>query len=49
MEDKDVEQLESIANFLRGMCLDPRLGAEFKEYITDQVNRIDVITEKYAA
>lgn len=44
--DEIIEKLEEIANYLRGMCFDPRLPAEFKGYITEKVAELDEITER---
>ncbi len=41
-----IEKLEEIANYLRGMCFDPRLPSEFKGYILAKVAELDAITEK---
>ena len=40
-KDEVVEQLESVANFMRGMCFDPRLHSEIKEAILSRVSEID--------
>lgn len=47
MSEKDILELESVANFLRGMCFDPRLPQEHKNYVLDQVARIDLITQRH--
>ncbi|KQG36980.1 hypothetical protein APC39_15450 [Acinetobacter pittii] len=41
-----LEQLESVANFMRGMQFDPRIPADTKEALNNRVQRIDEIVEK---
>lgn len=36
-----IEKLESTANFMRGMCFDPRLHHEIREAIRERVSDID--------
>jgi hypothetical protein len=45
MNDETIEKLEEITNYLRGMCLDPRLPPEFKGYILKKVAELDEITQ----
>ena len=45
MKEEQIMKIEGVANFLRGMCLDPRLSQEFKSYILEQVKVLDEITE----
>ena len=45
--DDLIEKLESTANFMRGMCFDPRLNHEIKDAIKNRVNEIDDFLEKY--
>ncbi len=40
-----LERLESTANFMRGMCFDPRLHPEIKLAISGRVSDIDEFTE----
>ena len=47
MEEAHVAELESVANFLRGMSLDPNLPKEFKTHVLNQAMRIDAITNIY--
>ncbi|MEI1732880.1 hypothetical protein V8P92_02045 [Acinetobacter baumannii] len=42
-----LEQLESVANFMRGMQFDPRIPVDTKEALNNRVQRIDEIVEKY--
>lgn len=42
-----LEQLESAANFMRGMCFDPRLHHEIKEAISTRVVEIDSIVDSF--
>ncbi len=42
-----LEQLESVANFMRGMQFDPRIPADTKEALNNRVQRIDEIVEKF--
>lgn len=45
--DNLIEKLESTANFMRGMCFDPRLHHEIKDAIREKVSEIDSFVEKY--
>lgn len=45
--DDLIEKLESTANFMRGMCFDPRLHHEIKEAITERVAEIDSFVKEY--
>ena len=45
--ENTTEKLESTANFMRGMCFDPRLHHEIKEAITERVAEIDSFVEEY--
>lgn len=42
-----VEYLESLANFMRGMCFDPRLHNDIKESIREKLEEVDNITNSY--
>ncbi|AJF82914.1 hypothetical protein [Acinetobacter baumannii] len=42
-----LEQLESVANFMRGMQFDPRIPVDTKEALNNRVQRIDEIVEKF--
>ena len=41
-----LEMLESTANFMRGMCFDPRLHPDIKLAISERVSEIDDFTER---
>jgi len=43
--DGQLEEMEGIANYLRGMSLDPRIPSEFKGYVQKQVARLDKVCE----
>lgn len=45
--DDLIEKLESTANFMRGMCFDPRLHYEIKNAIRERVSEIDSFVEEY--
>lgn len=45
--DDLIEKLESTANFMRGMCFDPRLHKEIKEVVAERVSEIDSFIEEY--
>ena len=42
-----LEQLESVANFMRGMQFDPRIPADTKEALLGRVQEIDAVVEKH--
>ncbi|EPL1646774.1 hypothetical protein KQR86_001324 [Acinetobacter baumannii] len=42
-----LEQLESVANFMRGMQFDPRIPQEAKEALIYRAQKIDELVEKY--
>ncbi|EEY94047.1 hypothetical protein ACTWX4_003324 [Acinetobacter baumannii] len=42
-----LEQLESVANFMRGMQFDPRIPQEAKEALSYRAQKIDELVEKY--
>lgn len=46
-QDDLIEKLESTANFMRGMCFDPRLHPEIKEAVRERASDIDDFIEKY--
>lgn len=41
-----LEILESTANFMRGMCFDPRLHPDIKKAILERVREIDKFTDQ---
>lgn len=43
-----IEELESVANLLRGMALDPRCVFEMKAVMRERASRIDAFTEQYS-
>lgn len=45
INDDLIEKLESTANFLRGVCFDPKLHPEIKEAILSRVSDIDEFVE----
>lgn len=44
-EEEILAKLQSTANFMRGMCFDPRLHPEIKEAILNRVAKIDEFVE----
>lgn len=52
VKDDEIEQalqlLESVANFMRGMQLDPSIGFEQKNALGIKAREIDDFTEKHA-
>lgn len=40
-----IEQLKSVANFMRGMRFDPRLPLDIKQALTERVQSIDEVVE----
>jgi hypothetical protein len=54
MESQDtiIEQLleavESTANFMRGMTLDPSIPGHVKEALSDRIKELDDLVDKYA-
>ncbi|MDC5216848.1 hypothetical protein [Acinetobacter baumannii] len=42
-----LEQLESVANFMRGMQFDPLIPQEAKEALSYRAQKIDELVEKY--
>ena len=42
-----LEQLESVANFMRGMQFDPRIPNDTKEALLGRVQEIDTMVEKH--
>ena len=45
--DELLEQLESVANFMRGMCFDQRIPADAKEALQGRAQEIDDVVQKY--
>lgn len=46
IKNNALEILESTANFMRGMCFDPRLHPDIKKAISERVKEIDDFTEQ---
>ncbi|WP_171496691.1 hypothetical protein [Acinetobacter ursingii] len=46
-EEKLLEQLESVANFMRGMQFDTRLPSDVREALRDRAIALDDFVEKY--
>lgn len=44
-KEEILNKLESTANFMRGMCFDPRLHPEIKEAIRNRVSEIERFIE----
>ena len=42
-----LEQLESSANFMRGMCFDPRIPNDTKEALQERAQAIDEVVQKH--
>ncbi|CEI51532.1 hypothetical protein [Acinetobacter bereziniae] len=42
-----LEALESVANFMRGMGLDPRIPHDTKEALGERTSDIDKLVQKY--
>ena len=42
-----LSEIESIDNFLRGMCFDPALPKHIKEAVLERVARIDEVVESF--
>ena len=42
-----IEKLESTANFMRGMCFDPRLHHEIRDAVRNRVAEIESFIEEY--
>ena len=42
-----LEQLESVANFMRGMQFDPRIPADAKEALLERAQEIDELVEQH--
>lgn len=42
-----LEQLESVANFMRGMQFDPRIPEDVKEALSYQVQEIDELVDQH--
>lgn len=47
MTDEDISVLESVANILRGMTMDPRIPEDARACLRNQFRRIDKITAEY--
>ncbi|HHP8070276.1 TPA: hypothetical protein ACSIR0_003996, partial [Acinetobacter baumannii] len=45
--DELLEQLGSVANFMRGMQLDPRIPADTKQALIERAETIDELVQKY--
>lgn len=43
-----IEELESVANFLRGVCLDPSVPLHAADALRERFHRIDEVTERLA-
>ena len=46
MWDEAMGELESAANFLRGMSLDPRLHSDIKVVVIGKANQLDSLVEE---
>lgn len=44
-KEEILDKLESTANFMRGMCFDPRLHHEIRDAILSRVSEIDEFIE----
>lgn len=42
-----LEQLESVANFMRGMQFDPRIPQDVKEALSYRVQKIDELVDQH--
>ena len=42
-----LKQLESVANFMRGMQFDPRIPTDTKEALLERAQEIDAVVEKH--
>lgn len=42
-----LEQLESSANFMRGMAFDPRIPSDTRQALIERAQEIDGLVEKY--
>lgn len=47
MTDEEIQTLESVANTLRGMSMDPRIPADAREVLHEQAARLDAIVKDY--
>lgn len=48
MDDQELlEQLESVANFMRGMRFDPRIPQDVKEALSYRVQEIDELIDQH--
>ncbi|WP_171494610.1 hypothetical protein [Acinetobacter junii] len=48
MDDQELlEQLESVANFMRGMQFDPRIPQDVKEALNYRVQEIDELIDQH--
>ncbi|WP_171492188.1 hypothetical protein [Acinetobacter junii] len=48
MDDQELlEQLESVANFMRGMQFDPRIPQDVKEALSYRVQKIDELVDQH--
>ena len=48
MDDQELlEQLESVANFMRGMQFDPRIPQDVKEALSYRVQEIDELVDQH--
>jgi len=45
MNETTIELLESTANMLRGVCMDPRIPQDTKEALWSRVCKLDIATE----
>jgi len=42
-----LEQLESVANFMRGMQFDPRIPADTREALLERAQEVDELVEQH--
>ncbi|WP_171195248.1 MULTISPECIES: hypothetical protein [Acinetobacter calcoaceticus/baumannii complex] len=47
LKEELLGQLESVANFMRGMGLDPRIPNDTKQALSNRARDIDELVEKY--
>jgi hypothetical protein len=49
VSDYEIESLETVANTLRGMAMDPRIPVDARGILQEKAAEIDAITESHLA
>jgi len=48
MRDELVDEIESVANFMRGMSMDVTIAPHVKEALAERIKRLDDVVSQYS-